>query len=95
MHPSAYLTILTMINAVQKDRAQSDTNSPILAHCAAGVGRTGVFITFYHMQQRIENGDRIASLFEFVAKLRWQRPEMVYVLPQYEFCSKGINLISN
>ncbi len=89
--PNAFRTIFTMIEAVENDKVLSTT--PILAHCAAGVGRTGVFIALYHMMQRAEKGDISIPLFEFVANLRWQRPDMVGDLVQYAFCSQAQGLI--
>lgn len=84
--PQDPLPLLTLIKAVQHDKAQLQTQVPILAHCAAGVGRTGVFITLYHMLQRLEKKDQKMPLFELVARMRWQRSEMVGEFEQYRFC---------
>lgn len=71
--------LLALVEAVHKDKK---SEARVLAHCAAGVGRTGVFISVYHM---LHNADPLEP-FELVARLRWQRPEMVGVLEQYAFC---------
>lgn len=73
-------TILNLIQNVKEDR------SPVLVHCAAGVGRTGVFIVLYHLAQRAKRKDKSVRLFDLVAFLRQQRPHMVATLSQYQFC---------
>lgn len=84
--PKVPRTMTCMIETVQRDKASSKTTVPILVHCAAGVGRTGVFIVLYHIAQRAKNDDFVIPLFELVANLRWQRQDMVGELAQYEFC---------
>ena len=78
-------TLLAMVQTVHGDK-KSDAR--ILAHCAAGVGRTGVFISLYHF---LHNKEPLAP-FELVARLRWQRPEMVGVLKQYAFCCEACEI---
>lgn len=84
--PAQPQTLLTLINTVEKDKNVLQSDSPILVHCSAGVGRTGVFITLYHLMQRAKNNDQGINLMDLVAYLRWQRPYLVGVLPQYQYC---------
>lgn len=80
-------SIIALIKTVQGDKVKLNAEVPILAHCAAGVGRTGVFIALYHLVQRAIVGSPYPlSLFDLVAHLRWQRRDMVGELSQYEFC---------
>lgn len=72
--------IRNLIQSVKED------SSPVLVHCAAGVGRTGVFIVLFHLMQRAEREDKHIRLFDLVAYLRKQRPHMVATLTQYRFC---------
>ncbi len=82
--------LLTLIATVKSDHR---TAAPILVHCHGGVGRTGVFVTLYHMLQRQELGDRPLTLFECVAQLRWQRAKMVGNPVQYQFCHGVLRLL--
>jgi protein tyrosine phosphatase len=84
--PSQSQTIMSLIKAVESDKSSRASKSPILVHCAAGVGRSGVFITLYHLMQRAKYGDQKLDLFSLVAYLRWQRAYMVSMPSQYQFC---------
>lgn len=86
--PKQDLTLRTLIGAVKSDKASLQTKSPILVHCHGGVGRTGVFITAYHMTQRKELNAAPVSMLEFVAHLRWQRPKLVSKPDQYIYCCR-------
>lgn len=86
--PRHLQTLLTLINAVESDKSSLASNSPILVHCSAGVGRTGVFIVLYHLLERIKFNDQKIDLFEYIAFLRWQRPYLVGILPQYKYCNQ-------
>ena len=84
--PSQTETIFTLIKMVENDKDSLKSNSPILVHCSAGVGRTGVFMALYHLMQRKKNKDQKFDLFHFLGYLRWQRPYLVAMLAQYKFC---------
>lgn len=79
--PEETLTLLTMVDAVKKDKK---TQAPILVHCSGGIGRTGIFIFAFHFQQRQEFGEDL-SLFDFAAYLRWQRPRIISKPQTYQF----------
>lgn len=85
-------TLKTLIKLVKGDKVRLQSKSPVLTHCAAGIGRTGLFIALYHLIQRAYYNDHKVALVELVAYLRWQRPNMVATQKQYAFCSgfKGI-----
>lgn len=86
--PRHVQTIITLLNTVKKQKEISASDSPVLVHCSAGVGRTGIFIVLYHLMERIQYKASEISLFELIASLRWQRPFMVGNLPQYKYCHR-------
>uniref|UniRef100_A0A8R1HSS2 Protein-tyrosine-phosphatase n=1 Tax=Caenorhabditis japonica TaxID=281687 RepID=A0A8R1HSS2_CAEJA len=57
--------------------------SPVVVHCSAGIGRTGVFICTDNVISRFES-EGIIDIFSEVNRSRQQRPSMVYTLAQYE-----------
>lgn len=89
--PAQTLTLLTLVETVQKDKQSLNSDAPILVHCAGGVGRSGTFIAGYHLKQRKDLGELPDHIFDLVAQLRWQRPKMVSKPDQYKFCYKILN----
>ncbi|XP_022102896.1 receptor-type tyrosine-protein phosphatase epsilon-like [Acanthaster planci] len=63
---------------------------PILVHCSAGSGRTGVFIALSYLLQRAK-AEGIVDVFQAVRTLRQQRPHMVQDVAQYQFCYRAMN----
>lgn len=84
--PSQSQTIVSLIHLLEKDKVSAASKAPILIHCSAGVGRSGVVMALYHMMQRKKINDQSLDLFHLIAFLRWQRPTIVAVPEQYKFC---------
>ena len=70
-------------------------NDPVLVHCSAGIGRTGVFLTLYGIcneidkQLKYQNSDVISfNIFNFVRKLKEMRMYSVENINQYSFIYK-------
>ena len=76
---------------------KSTENFPVLVHCSAGIGRTGVFLTLYaickEIQKQIEKPSSdviIFNVFNFVRKLKEMRMFSVENINQYNFLYKFI-----
>ncbi|MBN3306688.1 PTN18 phosphatase, partial [Amia calva] len=83
--PSAADGILGMMEMVHA--AQGGDTSPILVHCSAGCGRTGVICTvdYIHDLLHTKRINDSFSIKDIVMEIRRQRPSAVQTKEQYEF----------
>lgn len=58
---------------------------PIVVHCSAGLGRTGVFITVHTALECHRAKDKV-EIEAIVRRIRQQREGMIQTLDQYRFC---------
>ncbi|CAF0884221.1 unnamed protein product [Didymodactylos carnosus] len=79
---------IDFIGQVHKTKEQFGQDGPIIVHCSAGVGRTGVFITLSIVLDRIRY-EGVVDVFQTVKLLRTQRPAMVQTEDQYQFCYRA------
>ncbi|XP_060228103.1 receptor-type tyrosine-protein phosphatase eta [Meriones unguiculatus] len=68
---------------------QIPSESPILVHCSAGVGRTGTFIAIDRLIYQIENENTV-DVYGTVYDLRMHRPLMVQTEDQYVFLNQCV-----
>ncbi|KAI6207786.1 hypothetical protein M3Y96_00045800 [Aphelenchoides besseyi] len=61
---------------------ESKKHPPILVHCSAGVGRTGVFIALNELLDKLE-AHSIIDIYEVVSRLRHERSNTVQSFEQY------------
>ncbi len=90
--PDQPKTLLTLIQMVSNDKQQLHSNAPILVHCLGGVGRTGIFITLYHIKQRQLYAEPV-NLLRIGLQLRWQRPKILSKAAAYHYCYGMIPLL--
>ena len=62
--------------------------NPVLVHCSAGVGRTGVFIAADTLDREEQRKSGQASVFDAVKSMRLCRTQMVQSLSQYIYLYK-------
>lgn len=67
---------IDFIGQVHKTKEGFGQDGPIVVHCSAGVGRTGVFITLSIVFERIRY-EGLVDVFQTVKLLRTQRPALV------------------
>ncbi|KAM9072642.1 phosphatidylinositol phosphatase PTPRQ isoform 5-T6 [Megaptera novaeangliae] len=80
--PENSAPLVHFVKLVRASRAHDTT--PMVVHCSAGVGRTGVFIALDHLTQHINDHDFV-DIYGLVAELRSERMCMVQNLAQYIF----------
>ncbi|XP_012669614.2 phosphatidylinositol phosphatase PTPRQ [Otolemur garnettii] len=91
--PENSAPLIHFVKLVRASRAHDTT--PMIVHCSAGVGRTGVFIALDHLTQHINDHDFV-DIYGLVAELRSERMCMVQNLAQYIFLHQCIlDLLSN
>uniref|UniRef100_A0A8C2SRE2 Phosphatidylinositol phosphatase PTPRQ n=1 Tax=Coturnix japonica TaxID=93934 RepID=A0A8C2SRE2_COTJA len=80
--PETTAPIIHFVKLIRASRAHD--NTPMVVHCSAGVGRTGVYIALDHLTQHINDHDFV-DIYGLVAELRSERMCMVQNLAQYIF----------
>ncbi|PKY09244.1 phosphatases II [Aspergillus campestris IBT 28561] len=73
-----------LLHLIPLSTSKCTPDNPLIVHCSAGVGRTGVFIALDHLLQELESGQLLRvtgdvdPVFETVNQMREQRMMMVY-----------------
>ncbi|XP_076839573.1 uncharacterized protein LOC143484634 isoform X2 [Brachyhypopomus gauderio] len=78
-YPTPFLAFLRRVKPCNPPDA-----GPIIAHCSAGVGRTGYFIVIDAMLERIKH-EKMVDIYGHVTLMRAQRNYMVQTEDQYGF----------
>ncbi|XP_041442217.1 phosphatidylinositol phosphatase PTPRQ-like [Xenopus laevis] len=80
--PESTASLMHFVKMIRANRPHE--NTPTIAHCSAGVGRTGLFVALDHLVQHINHHDFV-DIYGLVAELRSERMCMVQNLAQYIF----------
>ncbi|KAM5184093.1 tyrosine-protein phosphatase non-receptor type 3 isoform 2-T2 [Callospermophilus lateralis] len=80
---SDFLEFVTYVRSLRVD------GEPILVHCSAGIGRTGVLVTMETAMCLIERNLPVYPL-DIVRKMREQRAMMVQTSSQYKFVCEAV-----
>eukprot|EP00063_Salmo_salar_P021572 XP_013996407.1 PREDICTED: receptor-type tyrosine-protein phosphatase delta-like isoform X3 [Salmo salar] len=83
-YPTPFLAFLRRVKACNPPDA-----GPVIAHCSAGVGRTGCFIVIDGMLERIRH-ERTTDIYGHVTLMRSQRNYMVQTEDQYGFIHEAL-----
>ncbi|XP_058554099.1 receptor-type tyrosine-protein phosphatase epsilon isoform X2 [Neofelis nebulosa] len=83
-------TPIGMLKFLKKVKALNPAHAgPIVVHCSAGVGRTGTFIVIDAMMDMMHAEHKV-DVFDFVSRIRNQRPQMVQTDMQYTFIYQAL-----
>lgn len=85
--PKHMLTFLDEARTIRSHLYPDSDNgmeAPVVVHCSAGIGRTGVFMMIEIALAKLEAG-QLPDLHEQLEELREQRYGLVQTLPQYKF----------
>ncbi|XP_024255547.1 tyrosine-protein phosphatase non-receptor type 18 isoform X1 [Oncorhynchus tshawytscha] len=88
--PYTVYGILGMMDMARKD--QGNNTSPVLIHCSAGCGRTGVIcaLDYVHDLLVTKQIKEDFSIMKIVVELRSQRPSAVQTKEQYRFVFSAV-----
>ena len=83
-HPTSFLMFIRRVR-----NANPADSGPVVAHCSAGVGRTGCFVVIDTMLERLRH-EKTVDVYGHVTCLRAQRNYMVQTEDQYVFCYDAV-----
>ncbi|KAJ1346300.1 hypothetical protein KIN20_001058 [Parelaphostrongylus tenuis] len=86
--PENTVQLLDFIDRV----ARKQFRKPIVVHCSAGVGRTGVLIALWRLLEQARQ-DKVIDVFGTVDALRQQRSRMVQTPEQYLSLYEALSLV--
>ena len=82
--PNDTKAFISMIREANKSQG-----GPIVVHCSAGLGRTGVFITVQSALALHEAGYEV-DLMRIATTIRKQRDGMIQTADQFKFCYQAV-----
>jgi tyrosine-protein phosphatase non-receptor type 14/21 len=85
--PQPFLNFLEEIRSL---RQKYDSSIPILLHCSAGVGRSGVVVLMDQLMGLVDSGETNLDIPGCLRSLRNQRMHLVQMVGQYKFVYTSI-----
>jgi len=86
--PDTFTSLTRLLQTVRDHRS----SAPIIAHCSAGVGRTGTTVCIDAIMQHLDWHKKTGTfesatvdIYQIIAQMRWQRPYTVQTPSQYFF----------
>eukprot|EP00116_Pleurobrachia_bachei_P019161 sb/3479423/ len=89
--PSNFLKFLYNIRYVDSIRPNKQ-QGPMVCHCSAGTGRTGIFIGIWNSLDRLTNKNDL-DLLCLVGQMRQQRRKIVFNSVQYKFLHDAMLMV--
>ncbi|KAK7491298.1 hypothetical protein BaRGS_00017399, partial [Batillaria attramentaria] len=88
--PKNHSSLIRFVRTVREKLIKD--GGPIIAHCSAGVGRSGTFIVLDHVLRLIKEKDEV-DIFSIVYSLRRERVLMVQTEQQYKFIHECLSCV--
>ena len=83
--PASAESFIEMVNRADK----AAQGRPMVVHCSAGLGRTGVFIVVHTALECHRAGKKV-DIESIVTRLRQQREGVIQTQQQYQFCLEAV-----
>lgn len=78
------------MTTIRQNTTKLDNKGPVVVHCSAGIGRTGVYIAIDNLLENINN-KKVIDVFNKVLEIRKYRINMVQNQFQYRFIYEMLN----
>ena len=83
--PASAESFIEMVNRTD----EAAEGRPMVVHCSAGLGRTGVFVVV-HTALKCHRAGRKVNIESIVTRLRQQRGGVIQTQEQYQFCLEAV-----
>ncbi|XP_069797793.1 receptor-type tyrosine-protein phosphatase R-like isoform X2 [Narcine bancroftii] len=92
--PDTAQSLLDFVQEVEKSRQLAGDRGPIVVHCSAGIGRTGLFMATSIGCQQLKETNKV-DILGIVCQMRIDRGGMIQTSEQYQFLYQTLHLYQN